>query len=316
MQNVVSMIITDYRSIPRSVKMCLEFSKKCLEKLIYIIVDNSLRHDGKGYIEENEIDYMILSSEGNKPIYSFYICGQSFILIDANENGGYAKGNNLGAKVARKYFHTKYYIFSNNDLEFPEKIKLERFYKLFQADPRIGIIGPDVLYQGKEHQNPRRDRGIISQMILGDFNALWFHCRFNRYLGSLERTSSEGEAGWVTGCFFIADANAFWEVGGFDEATFLYAEEMIISHRMREKGRIVYYYPGIKVIHLHRGTDGREMRTIHHRSKIYYYETYKKTGGFLLFLAHASFLITEWGYYLYHDLLKKKIFAKRIAARS
>lgn len=315
MSDMVTMIVTDYRSIPRTIQTCLDFSEKCLEKLTYIIVDNSLQHDGKKYLEEHKIEPVILSEEEDKPIYSFRRCGQDFLLIDANENGGYAKGNNLGANVAKRYLHTKYYIFSNNDLKFPERIELERFYKLFQSNPQIGIIGPDVLYHGKEHQNPRRDRGIISQVILGNFNTLWFHCRFNRYLSSLERNFSEGEAGWVTGCFFIVDANAFWEAGGFDESTFLYAEEMIISHRMRDKGRIVYYYPGVKVVHLHQGVDGKEMRRIHHRSRIYYYRAYKKTGVFLLFLAHVSFLITEWGYYLYHDLIKEKIFAKRITVR-
>ena len=38
-----------------------------------------------------------------------------------------------------------------------------------------------------------------------------------------------------SGCFFIIKTDAFMKVGMFDERTFLYAEEIILGYKLKER---------------------------------------------------------------------------------
>ena len=304
-----SIILTDYKNIARTLDMCVRFNNKINEPIAYIIVDNSAEEFGRKYLYDNSIEYTP-GAFGSKLVYTFTYEGIDFVLIDNAANAGYAIGNNVGASYAREKYKSEFYIFSNSDLDFPEEIDLGLVSGAIHEHPEIGIIGPNVLYMGQKRQNPRKFRGIWSQMIAGDFNSRWFHCKFNDKLNCLDPDPKEGNTDWVTGCFLIVAADKFHEVGCFDENTFLYAEEMIISKRMLAKGYTTYYLPQMTIVHNHQGVDNRKMRKILHKSMKYYYKRYEKTNFFLLGLSDVSFGITEFGYYIFHDLIKVKLLKK------
>ena len=241
-----SIILTDYKNIARTLDMCKRFDAKINETIAYIIVDNSAEESCRKYLEINGISY-VAGTFGEKKTYEFEYEGIPFTVVDNDGNKGYAIGNNVGAAYAREKFNSRFYIFSNSDLDFPYETDLGLITKAIDEHPEIGIIGPNVLYMGQNRQNPRHFRGIWSQMIAGDFNSRWFHCKFNDKLNCLDQDPKEGKTDWVTGCFLIAAADKFHEVEGFDENTFLYAEEMIISRRMLNKGYITYYLPGMTI---------------------------------------------------------------------
>ena len=304
-----SIILTDYKNIGRILDMCGIFRSRINESLAYIIVDNSAEEYGRKYLSDNGISFEESLFE-KKKVYRFNHNDIDYVLIDNNANSGYAIGNNVGASYAREIFMSEYYIFSNSDLLFPEDLNLSLITDTLKKHPDVGIIGPNILYKGESRQNPRKFMGIGSQMILGDFNSRWFHCRFNDKLNCLDPDPKEGRTDWAHGCFIIISADKFHEVGGFDEHTFLYAEEKIISRRMLAKGYITYYLPQLTVVHDHSGVDNYKLRKVLHRSMKYYYKEYEKTNFFMLFLSDLAFYISEFGYYLYHDLLKVKILKK------
>ena len=304
-----SIVLTDYKNIGRTIDMCERFNAKINDEIAYIIVDNSAEEFGRKYLLDNGIGFTE-SLFGSKKVYRFERNGISYDLIDNNENSGYAKGNNVGAGYAKEKYDSEFYIFSNSDLDFPYEFDLKLISETFRTHGDAGIIGPNVLYKGKSRQNPRKFRGIWSQMIAGDFNSRWFHCRFNDRLNSLDPDPREGKTDWVTGCFMIVSAAKFAEIGGFDEYTFLYAEEMIISRRMLEKGYITYYLPAITIIHDHSGVDNYKLRKVLHKSMKYYYRKYAHTNAFLTFISDIAFYVSEFGYFLYHDILKVKILKK------
>ena len=234
-----SIILTDYKNVGRTIDMCIGFNAKINDAIAYIIVDNSAEEFGRKYLEKNGISFNE-SAFNEKKVYTFVYNGVDFVLIDNNANSGYARGNNVGAAYAREVFKSEFYIFSNSDLLFPYEFDLKLIGRMFSEHPDIGIIGPNVLYKGESSQNPKKFMGIWSQMIAGDFNSRWFHCKFNDKLNCLDKDAKEGRTDWVTGCFIIISADKFHEVGGFDEYTFLYGEEKIISRRMLAKGYITY----------------------------------------------------------------------------
>lgn len=54
---------------------------------------------------------------------------------------------------------------------------------------------------------------------------------------------------WLPGAFLLIRAQAFREVGGFDERYFLYAEDFDLCARLRLAGWMLRYVPEVQVIH-------------------------------------------------------------------
>lgn len=300
-----SLIITDYKSIDVTIEYIKKIKDRIEGDVNYIIVDNSEMNEGLNWLKKNNIEFSPLKFN-SKNAYSFHLTDTEIVIVDAEENGGYAKGNNLGAKFSDFYYDNPYYIFSNNDLEIENTISMKDFENLFVNNEKIGIIGPNVISPDKSRQNPRINRGFFSQMILWDFNYLWFGCRFNKWLWNLEKNPAEGACDWISGSFMVVKRTAFNAVNGFDENTFLYCEEMIISDKLRRKKYITYYYPKIKIIHRHKGTQSRFLRRVSHDSKIYYYRTYKNVGKIPCKISDLLFELCEGVYHLWHNVIKKK----------
>lgn len=303
---VYSLIFTDYQSIPVTITLIRNFPEKSQGDIHYIIVDNSNRRDGVKYLKDRGITFSADKFE-EKNIFLFTFEDKEVVLIDAEENGGYARGNNLGARLSSKLFNDDFYLFLNNDLEFIGNIELDKLAELVKKNSQIGIIGPDIISPDGGRQNPRLEKGFWTQTVLWDFNCLWFHCTFNRWLWNLDSCAIEGETGWVSGSFMFVNKYAFTKVSGFDENTFLYCEEMILSEKMRKAGFITFYYPNMTIVHRHKGTQTKVLRRIGHRSKLYYYYKYKKIPKIMCYISAGCYELCELGYHMWHDGIKKWI---------
>ena len=74
---------------------------------------------------------------------------------------------------------------------------------------------------------------------------------------------------WVSGACFLVRRTAFEQVGGFDEAYFMYAEDVDLCWRLGRAGWRVLYAPDAEIVHLQGvSTDRHPFRMIveHHRS--------------------------------------------------
>jgi len=61
---------------------------------------------------------------------------------------------------------------------------------------------------------------------------------------------------WVSGACMAARRSVIEEAGPFDERFFMYFEDADLCRRAREGGRLVYYLPGVEVVH-HTGKSSR-----------------------------------------------------------
>lgn len=76
-------------------------------------------------------------------------------------------------------------------------------------------------------------------------------------------------ADWVAGMFMLFRSDAYRALGGFDEAYFLYYEDVDICHRLRAGGAEVMFEPRAEVIHDARRASRREPRlAMHHLAGI------------------------------------------------
>jgi N-acetylglucosaminyl-diphospho-decaprenol L-rhamnosyltransferase len=69
---------------------------------------------------------------------------------------------------------------------------------------------------------------------------------------------------WLAGMFMLFRADAYRSVDGFDEAYFLYYEDVDICHRLRLGGAAITYEPRAEVIHDARRASRRDLRLARH----------------------------------------------------
>lgn len=299
-----SLVIVDYNSIDATT----EYIRRCREALgieggsHIVIVQNG--EDVLWQLSNRYGEPTLCSlPEIAQAVYRFQVGQQDICYCHSGENMGYARGNNIGVRIAQAVWNDPGYIISNNDLVFEKPIDISVINDLFDLNPTIGVIGPGVLSPDGCYQSPNRWRSAFSRLI--GFYWVRIFAMFlkgekkSRLLSSYSDTETaavSGPCAWVSGCFFFLRADAFIQAGMFDEHTFLYAEEMILSRRMEAVGYQVWFCREVSVIHNHAQTTKKTISLMHSReiefdAVRYYYKTYTGTSLALLTLAKWNFAI-------------------------
>lgn len=296
---MLALIVVDYKSIEKTIKYletCLAMLKT-KNKLRLVIVDNSCNDDAIKYLNKlnivgNKIDY--IRHKKVSSIYQYTYKNHELILINANSNLGYAKGNNLGVVIINKlYNNIEYYIFSNNDLKFTEKLEVNRILDIFKKDEKIAVVGPRIRDLNGKDQSPNKKSNIWKRGVLYYPNMLIGN-KLSRFTKNVDYTGESKYCYWVSGSFFIADSKKFIEVGMFDNNTFLYCEEMILSERLLKHNYLTYFYNDFSLIHEHGKTIKNTyatllMEEINFNSNYYYYKEYTQNSKLNLYLFKVSF---------------------------
>jgi GT2 family glycosyltransferase len=315
-----SLIVVDYNSPVETIA----YINRCQKALIthgalhIVIVDNAsdkrfleLLSDAFGTYTDQPISHL------GKTVQCFQQDGCSLCYCCSGENMGYARGNNLGAKVAKALWNDPFYIISNNDLVFNDVVDLTPAEDLFAKHPEIGAIGPRIISALGAPQSPNHWQGAFHRLILntwlGAAGAIMSEHAYqkleNRFCTSTVSDATTGPCAWISGCFMIVERDAFFEAGMFDEHTFLYAEEMILSRRMEKVGKEIWFCRDIEVVHKHAQTTRKalsviRMRQMDFESCLYYYQTYEQTSRILLKLAKWNFVLYKKAFYLW-QIVKK-----------
>ncbi len=207
-------------------------------------------------------------------------------VISAPENLGYAKANNLGMRFAIDNFGSDYLFVANPDAYFTDKAALACL-KAIKERPQYGIIAP-IVNQGYNAWNLPSFAGVIESLFLIIYN-------LHKKAIKKRVTSSKKElerVGVVDGSFFVISREAYEKIGGMDNRTFLYCEEMMMSYRLMLNG----YYVGVltkeRYDHLHSTT----IKKLNNNSKARAFRHF-----------HRSFRIYN-KYYLHTDPLQDIIF--------
>jgi len=208
-----------------------EYTEKCLYALAahtgedpdyeVIIVDNA---------SSDWTKYLLLAFEGDVEI------------LRNDENVGFARANNQGARSARG----EYVLFLNNDTE-PFEGWLREMVQLADSDERIGVVGARLLY-------PQND--TVQHAGLEMINGIPDHV-FRGVAAEDDRVLHSRDLDMVTGACMLVRRTLFEELGGFDEAYRNGVEDVDLCLQVRSKGyRVVYCAES--VLYHHEGTsEGR-----------------------------------------------------------
>lgn len=209
-------------------------------------------------------------------------------FIRTEENGGYAKGLNFGAKYALKKLKHANLIFSNSDIIIRSEEDIENLASdLNSHGIGVGVVGPTIVE--KEKLNRGWKMPTVKDEIKANLPLIsrWFkkslYYKDEYYKGRLS------PVGVVSGCFFAVDGDLLKDIDYFDENTFLYYEENIFSKRIEKTHRKIVIDNDVLVIHNHSVTIDKNIDRVRKynalkTSQSYFVENYLKANKFQMFL--------------------------------
>lgn len=221
------------------------------------------------------------------------------LAVLPSENGGYAKGNNKGALWLRENVaELDSILFTNNDILLKGDSVVETLVKTLRADARIGCIGPEIIGLDGRRQSPFREQGMWERYVWMYWLTPFLRKDRKRELFGLDYSENalRGPHFRLMGSFLLVDAGAFFSAGMFDEDTFLYGEECILSARLAAIGKICWFEPSVTVIHAHGATVGRHFDRYHSAMMEFdgmsvFYRKYRKNSRLSVRLARSLYSV-------------------------
>jgi GT2 family glycosyltransferase len=183
------------------------------------------------------------SSDGSKDAVNQMF--PQVIWIQNEENIGFSKASNLGARFA----NGKFLLFLNPDTILPENI-FEKILPFAEKAEKFGALGVRMTDENGDFRMESK-RNIPS--LKNTFNKLFITLLNNKKHGDYyNRSLGEFEVGRteiLTGAFFLVSKTVFEQAGGFDERYFMYAEDIDLSVTILKLGFYNYYFGQISVVH-------------------------------------------------------------------
>ncbi len=144
------------------------------------------------------------------------------------------------------------------------------------ADPAIGALGPMLLNSdGSAQMSCRRFPSMLENLVHGFLGDVWPGNPLTRsyQMKDLGRDRPT-DVDWVSGAAMLLRREAAARVGSFDEAYFMYVEDVDICWRLREAGYRVVYDPAMRLVHhIGRTSSQQSLRMLyqHHRSMFVFF---------------------------------------------
>jgi GT2 family glycosyltransferase len=168
-------------------------------------------------------------------------------LIKSGANLGFAKGNNLG--IAQS--NGRYLCLINSDVKVLKNC-ITRLVDYCEQHPRVGMVGPRIM--GGDGQLQRSCRGFPSlwNMLCRALALDTLFPRVKLFCGyALSHWSHDNIArvDILSGCFWLVRREAVNQIGGLDEAFFMYGEDMDWCRRFWTSGWKLVFMPSAGAIH-------------------------------------------------------------------
>ncbi|MEN4697409.1 glycosyltransferase family 2 protein [Pantoea agglomerans] len=222
----------------------------------FYIKDNIGSVDLKKYCNERNIDY----------------------LYSGKAKGFAANNNEMVDFISKKSvdWERDYFIFLNPDIILTDdsisklvKVHKENKYDLFCVD----------LFKDLEYLH--RDPSVRHFPKPWDFFTSYLF-NFNKSIINRDNIEVITRVDWFAGSFLAIKSNVFKAIQGFDEAYFMYCEDLDLCLRAHKNGFKAYYLPDIKVVHF----------TQHQNRKLFnQHMSWHLKSIFILYLKNFYYLI-------------------------
>ncbi len=195
-------------------------------------------------------------------------------ILELDENVGFAAGNNAGFKHALLATNPEIVVFLNNDTFVDSQFLTELIKKYKNSE--CGISSPKIYYA----KEPERIwyNGSDVNLSIGKI----IHRNIREVDSDMLLTHETTD--YATGCCLAIRSELFSEMNGFDEKFPMYAEDVDLSMRVKQRGKTIMMAHNAKVWHKVSSSVGGEFSI----SKMQ-----RKFRGLLrIYIKHAT--VIEW----------------------
>ena len=194
-------------------------------------------------------------------------------IVQPGRNLGFGAGVNRGlAALAGLAAPPEWVLVSNPDLVVHAGA-LPALRDTLETHPAWAVVGPRIFTEGGDVYPSVRSfpsfTDAAGHALLALYNPENPFTR--RYNPGTPEGGVVAEAAWVSGSCFLARRSALEELGGFDEAYFMYAEDMDLCWRAHDAGWGVGFAGTAEVTHVQGVSTARHpyrMLAAHHRSAL------------------------------------------------
>ncbi|TXK72921.1 glycosyltransferase family 2 protein [Mesonia sp. K4-1] len=247
-----------------------------------IVVDNASAED----------DYLWLLKEFKK------LNLPQLKLFRSKKNVGFGAGNMLGVQISSP---CNYYAFINNDTLHVSENSLQRLMNFMNQNETIGIVSPQMLDQDKNFRVTIDHFSSLGREILR--RPLLEKLFPKTYLNRKVRYQKPTKVHYVQGSYMFIRADAFNQIGGFDDNLFLYYEESDVSRRLLKQLNLsTYLFPDLEYIHYKSASTKKNILIkIEQKISLLYY--IRKHYGFIQYKLLLGYYIIR---YFFSSILKPK----------
>ncbi|MDQ3897395.1 MAG: glycosyltransferase family 2 protein, partial [Actinomycetota bacterium] len=188
-------------------------------------------------------------------------------VVETGANLGFGSGANRGVAAS-----TGDYVLVLNPDTVVEPGTVKALAEALERDPGLAVVGPRMEHEdGSLYPSVRRFPNLAVALGHAFLGLVWPRNRFTRSYRMLDwdHDRAAADVDWVGGACFLVRRAAFDAVAGFDEAYFMYVEDVDLCWRLGRAGWRIGYEPGGRVVHALGGSSRfapYRMIAEHHRS--------------------------------------------------
>lgn len=164
----------------------------------------------------------------------------SVILIQNDENLGFARANNQGLSVGKG----RYFMLLNSDtIVLPGAV--DTLIQVADSNLGLGVVGPKLLNRnGTEQKSWSSFPSFVSELMGKNF----------RVRTPVHGTLHAYEVDWIMGACMLVRAETIVDVGMLDNEYFFYSEELDWCFRIKKKNWGIWYITNAEIYHLGGGS--------------------------------------------------------------
>jgi len=215
-------------------------------------------------------------------------------VIANTENAGFTRANDEALAMAQG----RYLFLLNPDTELRPGA-LQTLFDYAETHPRVGIVGPQLFYGDGSAQSSRRRFPTLATAFLESTKLQqWFPRSrvLTRYYMLDTRDDATQEVDWINGAAMFVRRAVYEQIGGFDEAFFMYSEELDWCYRAKQAGWQIAYLPTAQVTHY----EGKSSEQVVAARDIYFHSSkirfFRKTRGAFVAETLRAFLLLMFAY--------------------
>lgn len=234
------------------------------------------------------------NDESDEFIYNKYFGYNNVHVIVLAKNLGFACGMNVGIKYGKE-IGARIIVCANNDVEFVQN----DFFRILESkyfEKTFGVIGPDVINLDNIHQNPTYMPKSIKKYALKEYKKTingikrckyfkgtleYIFCIIKKIFPKKKKNNDKNSLLRLHGACIIFGSEFLNAYNGFNDETFLYGEEEILTYMCLKKNISMQYCNELKILHKEAKSTKIVYKNIIKRHLIFY-ENYSQSLKILL----------------------------------